>query len=164
MTVSDILYSSTTNKNGTGTTQRVYVALADTYPQSGETATDNLVTAIAAGPVFSLFEAARSSGKFKVTSAGDTDAKSFNVEFEYFIPQINATKSKMLGELVNYPCTVVSEDRLGNLRRCGVKYDGCEIDVEEMTEGKNGYLLKGKIEGLSEPPAFIQDDTVIPVF
>lgn len=162
MTISDLAYKQGGNKNGAGLTQRFYVELAQNYPGAGETLTDNVITAIAAGPSFSLFEAARPSGKFKVVSNGDADAKSFNVELELFIPRLTPEKSYMLGKLINYPCVIICEDRIGNLRRTGKKWDGVELDLEEMTEGKNGYLLKGKIEGLSCPPDYLQDDTIIP--
>jgi hypothetical protein len=162
MNLTDLSSPSGGNPNGAGLTQRLFIALASTYPKTVETLENNRIVTISTGPTFALFEASRTSGKFKVTSSGDTDAKTFAVEMEYFIPNITPEKSNMLSNLVNYPCVVISEDRKGNLRRCGWKYDGVEFDFEEMTEGKNGYLLKAKIEGLGSSPAFVDNDTIIP--
>tara|TARA_R110000851_G_scaffold10874_2_gene38646 strand:- start:861 stop:1358 length:498 start_codon:yes stop_codon:yes gene_type:complete len=163
MTLAEIAYNATANKNGTGLKQRVFICKADDYPGAGETATDNLITAIASGPEFVEWIATRPSVKFTVTTEGEADAKSFNVEGEFFIPGITPAKSKQLSESCNYPMTLIAEDRNDNFRRVGMKHDGVMLSVTEETEARNGYLVTYSITGLPSPPAFVQDETVVPV-
>jgi len=163
MTLEDIVYNATLNKNGKGLKQRIFIEKADDYPASGETATDNLITAIAAGPEFLTWTATRPSVKFTVTPSGEDDAVSFDVAVEFFIPGITKEKSKQISEACNYPMTLIMEDRNGNFRRIGTKYDGVSLRMTEETENRNGYLVTGTLVGLAEPPYFVQDETVVPV-
>jgi hypothetical protein len=164
MTIATIVRGNgTTNKNGEGNLSFVQLCLAADYGRAAarETKTANEITAIAEGPEFIKYEGV--TVKFKVASNGDVDAKHFNTEGEIFIPAITEAKSTQLGDLVNHPIVLICEDRSGNIRKIGQQDDGVQCDIEEMTEGKNGILLKFKIEGQPFPPAFIDAIATIPV-
>lgn len=157
--------NGTTNKNGEGLKTYVLVCLAEIYGRSADTEVKvgNLISTIEIGGTTRFAKYEGVTVKFKTTSNGDDDAKHYNTEGEIFIPAITAAKSAELGALVNHPCVIIVEDRNNNLRKMGELHDGVNCDIEEVTEGKNGVLLKFKISGQPTPPDFVASLAGIPI-
>ena len=157
--------NGTTNRNGVGLKNFIFIATAELYGRVGqrETLSGNVITEFKTTDIdFVFFEYQGVGIKFKTSSNGDEDAKHYNTEGEMFIPSITAEKSGELGSLVNHPCVVIVEDRNGNVRKLGELHDGVSCDIEEITEGKNGILLKFKISGQPTPPVFVESIAIIP--
>lgn len=165
MTITDIKRHIPNGANGTGMKGYAFIGLADEYGRAEdvETVTDNEITAFNTTIEFSVFEVARDSFKWKAANVGEYDSKSYDVEGEFFIAGITKERSKLLGELANYPLVMIAEDRRSNLRKMGEQYDGVSIMVDEETENRNGYLIKYEIKGLAFSPRFVSSHSIVPV-